>query len=146
MRVSRGIRYLYIVLCKLVRLSLIVICKFTASCTLKTCWKIINRNFTTIALSLKAKYSSAHFYKPEWKDKKNEMVKNLVYLEQSPNFCNMTRGRRCKDHSHCATLCCGRGSLEKNVIVNGRCNCKWNNELILGCELCKINETHFICK
>ena len=89
--------------------------------------------------------------------KKNE----LAYCEYSPNFCQRdlpkgiygTSGRRCypdtNDYTSCASMCCGRPAIQKNVTVPEERNkcCKFVWCCYLDCSKCtNTYQTWYYCK
>lgn len=118
---------------------------------MKTCYKRL-QPFKTIAEKLKNAYHSAVRIAPGNQisalsalrgDKHSDV---LVYLEQSPDFCKMTTGRRCKDKDHCATLCCGRDYKIVTEIVSVQCKCRYQQCCYnVKCDICKEKQDVNVC-
>ncbi|ENN70204.1 hypothetical protein YQE_13084, partial [Dendroctonus ponderosae] len=83
--------------------------------------------------------------------------KDLVYYELSPAFCEKnpefgiqgTYGRKCNGSSegvdNCSILCCGRGFISQEVIVNERCNCRFHWCCDVQCDMCKVKKRIDTC-
>lgn len=85
--------------------------------------------------------------------------KDLVYFEDSPNFCEMnisvgslgTEGRYCnasiraKGVDGCNLLCCGRDWKTENLTIIENCKCifKWCCEVT--CQKCKVTRKYSRC-
>ncbi|XP_077997770.1 protein Wnt-1-like [Glandiceps talaboti] len=84
-------------------------------------------------------------------------VKDLVYFEESPNFCEPnkrlgspgTKGRRCNNTSlginGCDLLCCGRGYTSLDEEVTERCSCTFHWCCKVKCETCVTTRTVHTC-
>ncbi|UYV67630.1 WNT1 [Cordylochernes scorpioides] len=139
----------------------------SGSCSIKTCWARL-RNFRDIGNNLKDRFDGAskvtlsnkgNFRKISSKGRlemlvpKNPGLKypskvDLVYYEQSPDFCvpnaslglEGTRGRRCNETSQgldgCELLCCGRGHRSIVRLEEETCNCRFNWCCNVTCESC----------
>ncbi|KAG8041666.1 hypothetical protein G9C98_002959 [Cotesia typhae] len=93
-------------------------------------------------------------YNPEHKP---PGLKDLVYLEPSPPFCDKnpklgilgTQGRQCNDTSigvdGCDLMCCGRGYKTQEVIVVERCACTFHWCCEVKCQLCRTRKTIHTC-
>ncbi|XP_034933821.1 protein wingless isoform X2 [Chelonus insularis] len=93
-------------------------------------------------------------YNPEHKP---PGLKDLVYLEASPPFCEKnpklgilgTHGRQCNDTSigvdGCDLMCCGRGYKTQEVIVVERCACTFHWCCEVKCQLCRTKKTIHTC-
>ena len=153
-------------------------CKCTGvsgSCQVKICNRKL-RSFRYVGWKLKEAYDSAsrvqvaqihgngnrrrareHKIEPAHEKFKPPTEEDLVYYEDSPNFCQHnlgvgslgTKGRQCNGSSlgidGCALLCCGRGytSRKINTVVNCHCRFKWCCEV--NCQRCKISKYVNIC-
>ena len=108
------------------------VCKchgMSGSCTVKTCWRMLPL-FSEVGLKLKEKFDGASKviatndgkgFIPEGASIKVPGKEDLVYSEESPDFCEAnkatgslgTKGRECNATSKgvdgCELLCCGRG-------------------------------------
>lgn len=83
--------------------------------------------------------------------------KDLVYLEQSPPFCEKnpalgilgTHGRQCNDTSlgvdGCDLMCCGRGYKTQEVVVIERCACIFHWCCEVKCQKCRTTKTVHTC-
>lgn len=95
--------------------------------------------------------------KPYNPDHKSPGVKDLVYLEPSPGFCEKnprlgiqgTHGRQCNDTSigvdGCDLMCCGRGYRTQEVIVVERCACTFHWCCEVKCKLCRTKKIIHTC-
>ena len=145
------------------------VCKchgLSGSCTLKTCWKKMPV-FHNVGTRLKDHFDGAVKVtgtndgegglipaNPSHKRFDNE---DLIYTEQSPNFCKPnrkygsigTKGRECDPFSMgeggCDILCCGNGFKQEKVDVFENCNCKfkWCCEVV--CQTCIVRKTLYKC-
>lgn len=83
--------------------------------------------------------------------------KDLVYLEQSPAFCEKnpklgilgTHGRQCNDTSlgvdGCDLMCCGRGYKTQEMVVIERCACIFHWCCEVKCQKCRTTKTVHTC-
>lgn len=75
---------------------------------------------------------------PETNPRNNE----LVYLENSPQYCRRTRyslgtkGRRCNKHKNCKEICCGRGYTTRVHMVHRSCECEVRWCCYVECKTC----------
>lgn len=89
-------------------------------------------------------------------DQKKPSKKDLVYLEESPDFCEHnppkgsmgTRGRQCNKTSYgldgCTLMCCGRGyyTIVKEIVED--CDCKFFWCCRVECKKCtQVVEMHY---
>ncbi|VDP45870.1 unnamed protein product [Soboliphyme baturini] len=138
----------------------------SGSCTVKICWRRMGE-FQKIGEKLYEKFDGAtrvkfsgqrHKLKPAVIGHKKPTKRDLVYLEESPDFCQAnskygifgTKSRECKKNSYgtegCAILCCGRGYTTVILEKVQDCNCKFKWCCEVRCDKCKIRvETHY-CK
>lgn len=84
-------------------------------------------------------------------------MKDLVYYEQSPDFCKYnpsqgmtgTRGRVCNDTSSgvdgCELMCCGRGYKTEIREEFERCRCVFKWCCTVQCEICKVRRMVHTC-
>ena len=72
----------------------------------------------------------------------------LYFLETSPTFCSVTRGRQCQHPGNCATLCCGRGYDTYPITLIEKCRCRFTNGRCcqVVCDLCEKKEFRYYCK
>lgn len=72
----------------------------------------------------------------------------LFYLEQSPTFCAVTKGRQCLSPDNCSALCCGRGYTTKVIKQVEKCRCRFTNGRCCNviCDYCEKYEDRFYCK
>ena len=137
----------------------------SGSCTLKTCWRKMPR-FRHVGDRLKGKFDGSakvissndgkHLL-PEGDTIKPPTKEDLVYSQESPNFCKRnkrwgslgTKGRECDPTSMgvggCDLLCCGRGYSKTEVTVRENCKCqfRWCCDVI--CETCVSVRTVYRC-
>lgn len=95
--------------------------------------------------------------KPHDPELKAPGTKDLVYLEQSPAFCEPnshlgvlgTHGRACNESSigveGCDLMCCGRGHKTQLAMVSERCNCTFLWCCEVKCQLCTYRKTVSTC-
>ncbi|XP_017464593.1 PREDICTED: protein wingless isoform X2 [Rhagoletis zephyria] len=95
--------------------------------------------------------------KPHNPEHKPPGPKDIVYLEQSPSFCEKnlrlgiqgTHGRQCNDTSigvdGCDLMCCGRGYRTQEVVVVERCACTFHWCCEVKCKLCRTKKTIHTC-
>ncbi|XP_015911327.1 protein Wnt-7b-like isoform X1 [Parasteatoda tepidariorum] len=146
----------------------------SGSCTMKTCWKTLPA-FAQIGDYLMKAYKQSKKVVPHWgpmvtrtpshlKLKKSKRVhrkprpRDLVYLENSPNYCEKdlsrgslgTVGRECnrtsKDIDGCDLLCCGRGYNTHQYIRTWQCNCKFHWCCYVNCDVCRERTENYVCK
>ena len=138
------------------------------TCSLKTCWRRLP-SIRTVGDKLKEKFDGASLVKeastggrrilvPKYEKLKPPTVSDLVYLDSSPDFCNPnkatgslgTSGRVCKLRSRaidgCDLLCCGRGYTTRKMVVEDKCNCKFNWCCFVTCDTCKRHVTIHTCR
>ncbi|CAH1176102.1 unnamed protein product [Phaedon cochleariae] len=84
-------------------------------------------------------------------------LKDLVYYEMSPGFCERnpklgiqgTHGRLCNDTSMgvegCDIMCCGRGYRTQEIVVVERCNCTFHWCCEVKCDVCRTKKTIHTC-
>lgn len=72
----------------------------------------------------------------------------LFYLEQSPTFCAVTKGRQCLSPDNCSTLCCGRGYTTRVIKQVEKCRCRFTNGRCCNviCDYCEKYEDRYYCK
>ena len=87
----------------------------------------------------------------------------LVYVDKSPDYCPVTRGRRCLRRSgrqsrgvgaqsgrlgqaDCDAMCCGRGYNEYRRVTSSRCRCKFVWCCRVECNQCRRTEIILVCK
>ncbi|XP_063236264.1 protein wingless [Bacillus rossius redtenbacheri] len=152
----------------------------SGSCTVKTCWMRLP-SFRLVGDNLKDRFDAASLVmvsnagslrgqpgggkrkrysfqlQPYNPDHKPPGVKDLVYLEASPGFCERnprlgiqgTHGRRCNDTSigvdGCDLMCCGRGHRTQEVVVVERCACTFHWCCEVKCKLCRTKKTVHTC-
>ncbi|CAM1321792.1 WNT1 (predicted) [Pycnogonum litorale] len=144
----------------------------SGSCTVQTCWMKLPR-FRDVGNNLKMQFDGAsrvlvgntgkstraynirlYPYNP---DHKPPTKKDLVYFEESPNFCvrNLrlgvqgTVGRLCNNTSigvdGCDLMCCGRGFKTEVRQELKRCSCTFHWCCQVKCKICKIKKTIHTC-
>lgn len=72
----------------------------------------------------------------------------LFYLEQSPTFCAVTKGRQCLSPDNCSALCCGRGYTTRVIKQVEKCRCRFTNGRCCNviCDYCEKYEDRYYCK
>lgn len=141
----------------------------SGSCSVKICWRTVP-SFRDVGAFLKDKFDGASRMKfvkkttkkgklkPWRKMFKRPSRKDLVYLDESPDYCRYnpetgilgTSGRECNRTSRaidsCNLLCCGRGYRTILKKVKEDCNCKFFWCCRVECQQCvRIVEKHY-CK
>ena len=80
---------------------------------------------------------------------------DLIFLKNSPSYCNKTSGRRCKINSKkkknknrgtCDMMCCGQGYRTKVRTVTKNCHCKFIWCCRVTCEKCYHKQKVYTCK
>ncbi|XP_074655724.1 protein Wnt-9a-like [Tubulanus polymorphus] len=150
----------------------------SGSCTMKTCWRQV-ADLHLVAKELKGKYDKARKVMSNANTNKvrrkaqmyivpdNEMDNSaasnqydpnkpteddLVFLDQSPNFCSHseysegTMGRNCNKTSNCAVLCCDRGYNTQLVSYETKCYCKMKWCCKVTCQRCRLTKEIHLCK
>lgn len=138
----------------------------SGSCTLQTCWHKLP-SFRDVGAVLKDKFDGAskviatndgRSFTPEVATIKLPSSEDLVYSEESPDFCIAdkstgslgTQGRECnitsKGVDGCELLCCGRGTLTNKKTVKEACRCRFNWCCEVVCEVCTSKKTISTCK
>ncbi|XP_014249666.1 protein wingless isoform X1 [Cimex lectularius] len=149
----------------------------SGSCTVKTCWMRLPP-FRVVGDNLKDRFdgasrvsvSNAGSIRPTGKKSRYNLqlkpfnpehkppgVKDLVYMDTSPNFCDRnpklgiqgTQGRQCNDTSigvdGCDLMCCGRGYRTQEIVVVERCACTFHWCCEVKCKLCRTKKTVHTC-
>ncbi|CAN8029305.1 protein Wnt-1 isoform X1 [Ixodes scapularis] len=153
----------------------------SGSCTVKTCWMRLP-SFRDVGNQLKERFDGASKVlvsnqgnfrgfrsrrrkgharsfqlKPLYPDHKPPTRKDLVYFENSPDFCvpnsrlgvQGTRGRHCNESSPgvdgCESMCCGRGHRTEVREDLERCACTFHWCCQVKCKVCKIRRTVHTC-
>ncbi|CAB3360769.1 Hypothetical predicted protein [Cloeon dipterum] len=155
-----------------VRSRMLRVCKchgMSGSCSLKVCWRKLPP-FRTVGDALLARFEGASHVKlierkrkrvkklrPVHKDMKPPNRTELVFLEESPDYCERndtlgvmgTRGRQCNRTSMgmdgCRLLCCGRGYQTKVREVEEKCQCRFVWCCSVECEKCRYKREEHIC-
>ena len=138
----------------------------SGSCTVTTRWYKLP-SFREVGAILKDKFDGAikvmptndgRSFTPEISSIKPPSSEDLVYLEESPNFCEAdrltgslgTQGRECnitsKGIDGCDLLCCGRGARKEQILVNKTCNCRFNWCCEVTCAVCPQKVPIYTCK
>lgn len=138
----------------------------SGSCTLRTCWRKMPP-FREVGNRLKEKFDGAakviagndgHSFMPDDRTIKTPTRTDLVYSEDSPDFCKPnkktgslgTQGRSCNATSQgvdgCELLCCSRGYTKREIKekVNCKCTFRWCCEVT--CSTCTIKRTIYTCR
>ena len=131
----------------------------SGSCSVRICWKTMG-SFRKIGSQLSDKFDGAAKVKvtnkrkkvklrPYSKQQKKPSKTDLVYLQDSPNFCvnnNQigilgTTGRECNRTSPgldgCLLMCCGRGYKTIVTETSEDCECKFFWCCRVECKKCK---------
>lgn len=138
----------------------------SGSCTLRTCWRKMP-SFRDVGNRLKERFDGAakvipsndgRRFIPEGATIKPPGRVDLVYSEESPDFCRAnrktgslgTQGRECNATSPgvdgCELLCCGRGYKTRKVLEKVNCNCvfRWCCEVM--CKTCETMRAVNTCR
>ncbi|KAL3314166.1 Protein Wnt-5a [Cichlidogyrus casuarinus] len=137
----------------------------SGSCSLRTCWTQL-APFSKVGQYLQDKYDSSiqvGFNRPgtmlkrSRRDAPRITSEDLIYLEDSPDYCRMdqvtgktaTSGREClldgSSSESCESLCCGRGFLTHSRIVSEKCHCRFHWCCEVECQTCQRVERYHIC-
>ncbi|KAH7963282.1 protein Wnt-1 isoform X1 [Rhipicephalus sanguineus] len=153
----------------------------SGSCTVKTCWMRLPL-FRDVGNQLKERFDGASrvllsnqgnirgfrgrrrkgqprsfHLKPFYPDHRPPSRKDLVYFENSPDFCvpnarlgvHGTRGRHCNESSAgvdgCELMCCGRGHRTEVREDLERCACTFHWCCQVKCKVCKVRRTVHTC-
>ena len=145
-----------------------LICKchgVSGSCSVKICWRAM-ASFRQVGQYLKDKFDGASRVetnkrsmrlRPVDNAMKEPTRKDLVYLEESPDFCEYsadigslgTRGRQCNKTSYgldgCTLMCCGRGyyTLVRDKVEE--CDCKFFWCCRVECQKCRTRVEEYFC-
>lgn len=139
------------------------------ACTVKTCWNKIP-DFKVIGKVLKRKFDGASqveleqnspgrkiTFKPVNKDHKAPTRADLIYYEESPDFCSKnskvgslgTVGRECNRTSlgtnGCDLLCCRRGYRSEWKAVTKPCKCRFEWCCKVTCQTCRETKNVHLC-
>ena len=143
----------------------------TGSCSMKICWKTVPK-FREVGRILKENFESARKIRlsnpnrgklritpvHRWSVKPDEFKRDLVYFENSPNYCDKncslnipgTKGRVCKVDSTeidgCELLCCGRGYDTLNTTITKSVSCRYYWCCRVLCENVEENASVTVCK
>ncbi|KAK4885127.1 hypothetical protein RN001_001398 [Aquatica leii] len=145
------------------------VCKchgMSGSCSMRVCWRRLPP-LRQVGEALYQRYEGASHVKfVERRRKKLKVISpdlkkpnktDLVYLEDSPDYCERnetlnvlgTKGRICNTTSHgidgCRLLCCGRGYQTRVREVEEKCKCKFVWCCTVVCELCRYKKEEHIC-
>ncbi|XP_074629417.1 protein Wnt-1-like isoform X1 [Acropora palmata] len=146
------------------------------ACTVRTCWNRI-ADFRRIGEVLKEKFDSASMvefeennnrnghaarrikpaFRPKNKLHKAPTIADLVYYENSPDFCERdqrtgslgTKGRLCNNTSlgtdGCDLMCCHRGYTTSENEMEELCNCRFFWCCKVKCEQCRSKQVLHRC-
>lgn len=147
------------------------------ACTVRTCWKRL-ADFRRIGEVLKGKFDSASLvefeqnsnrnghnarkgkpaFRPKNKLHKPPTDADLVYYEESPDFCERnletgslgTKGRLCNNTSigtdGCDLMCCDRGFTTSESEMEELCNCRFFWCCKVKCQNCRSRHIVHRCK
>lgn len=145
-----------------------LVCKchgVSGSCSIKICWQKM-KDFRSIGAYLKDKFDGASLVqyiipknklKRISKNMKKPTKKDLVYLEESPDFCENnpeagslgTKGRQCVKDGYgldgCNLMCCGRGYYTTVEDIREDCDCKFVWCCRVDCKTCTRKEEKHFC-
>jgi wingless-type MMTV integration site family protein 4 len=146
-----------------------LVCKchgVSGSCSMKICWRVMP-SFREVGRDLKTRFDGAshvmylqqrHRLKPYDAKQKKPTKRDLVYLEESPDFCEYnpntgslgTKGRECNKSSYgldgCALMCCGRGYQTIIKETKEDCDCKFFWCCHVECRKCTRTVEKHYCK
>nr|AAV87174.1 secreted Wnt4 [Nematostella vectensis] len=140
----------------------------SGSCNIKTCWRALP-NFRIVGDYIKEKFDGAteveykliggkHVLVPKNRKYKPHTQMDLVYLVQSPDFCEPnpktgslgTQGRICNRTSQaidgCDLMCCGRGYVSRTEVRQEQCACKFFWCCHVRCQTCMRRVEVSYCK
>lgn len=153
---------------KAVKMKMDLVCKchgVSGSCSIKICWQKM-KDFRSIGAYLKDKFDGASLVqyiipknklKRIRKNMKKPTKKDLVYLEESPDFCENnpeagslgTKGRQCVKDGYgldgCNLMCCGRGYHTTVEDIREDCDCKFVWCCRVDCKTCTRKEEKHFC-
>ncbi|WAR09997.1 WNT1-like protein, partial [Mya arenaria] len=145
----------------------------SGSCTIKTCWMRLP-SFRKVGDILKDRFDGASRVnlgnnnggrrdrkklrlEPVNPNLKRPDKRDLVYFDESPNFCDNneeigfpgTSGRECNASSigidGCDLLCCGRGHKSESYTVKERCSCTFHWCCEVKCKVCTRTKIRNTC-
>ncbi|RXN09180.1 Wnt-2b-A-like protein [Labeo rohita] len=138
----------------------------SGSCALRTCWLAMS-DFRRTGDYLRKKYNTAvevtmnqdgSGFMVADRDYKRTTKNDLVYIENSPDYCLMDRsagslgtaGRVCNKSSRgmdgCEVMCCGRGYDTTRVKRMSKCECKFKWCCAVECRDCEETVDVHTCK
>ncbi|XP_011156200.1 protein Wnt-1 [Solenopsis invicta] len=148
------------------------VCKchgMSGSCSVSVCWRRLP-SFRAAGVALAALHEGAALMRlaqrggrrparlrPARPDLKRPNKTDLVYLEDSPDYCERnltlgipgTRGRVCNRTSlgldGCRLLCCGRGYQTRVRDVTEKCKCRFVWCCHVKCEMCRHTREEHVC-
>ncbi|KAK6642329.1 hypothetical protein RUM43_003830 [Polyplax serrata] len=148
------------------------VCKchgMSGSCSVRVCWRKLPV-FRVVGDALLARFEGAsHVKLVEKKRKKIKKLRavskdlkppnktDLVYLQESPDYCEVnetlgvlgTKGRLCNRTSlgldGCRLLCCGRGYQTRLRDVEEKCKCRFIWCCNVVCEMCQYRIDEHVC-
>ncbi|RWS05166.1 protein Wnt-4-like protein, partial [Dinothrombium tinctorium] len=152
------------------RYNVELVCKchgVSGSCTVRVCWRKM-KPFRAIGEELVRKFDGAtqvrmvrrkerSRLRPTRKDIKRPGKKDLVFLDESPDYCQNndsigvlgTKFRQCNASSYgmdgCRLLCCGRGYQTVVRQVEEKCNCKFIWCCKVNCQKCNAQKEEHYC-
>ncbi|XP_047482117.1 protein Wnt-1-like [Penaeus chinensis] len=153
-----------------IRSEMEILCKchgVSGSCSMRVCWRRM-RAFRSIGDSLLHRFEGAVIVRYVNRKKRKKLRplrrgfkkpsrRDLVYLEESPDYCNRnqtlgvlgTVGRLCNKTSWgmdgCKILCCGRGYQTMVKDVEEKCNCRFIWCCKVECERCRVRREEHYC-
>ena len=126
----------------------------SGSCTKKTCWTTAP-DARQLGQAAAAKYHAALRLDLTAEQLPREIVNlvasdRLIYLTESGDFCQSTKGRTCQigdftKNSHCSKLCCGRGATRRDEMkVEQECAFIWPDSI--KCMPVAQRTVRYVCK
>ncbi|XP_066249159.1 protein Wnt-4-like isoform X1 [Euwallacea similis] len=139
----------------------------SGSCSMQICWRRLPA-MRKVSEGLYKRYEGASHVKYAEKRRRSKLKvispdfkkpnrTDLVYLDDSPDYCEMnesldilgTRGRICNLTSQgidgCPLLCCGRGYQTKIKDVEEKCNCQFVWCCNVVCSTCRSRKEEHVC-
>ncbi|XP_022914295.1 protein Wnt-6-like [Onthophagus taurus] len=137
----------------------------SGSCNVKTCWRKMPL-FREVGNRLKEHFDGAakviagndgHSFIPEGETIKSPGEEDLVYSEDTPNYCKLNRtigsfgtgGRECNPTSQgeegCDILCCNRGHTTRKETEERSCNCEFVYCCEVQCQTCRSDKNVSTC-
>ncbi|TKR77969.1 hypothetical protein L596_018852 [Steinernema carpocapsae] len=114
----------------------------SGSCQTQTCWWV-SPTLSEFSAVLKVKYETASKVTLSPRDELIDsetsqpiIMTQLAFFKPSTDFCDLTRGRECKDDAHCEDICCRRGFRIEHELETEQCKCRFVYCCEVQCETC----------